>query len=138
VHVLCSALILISAIGCSSSTGSTGSPRMSCEDRYNTVYSAARSAVIRLGGRVFHASEASGSILGQLEVDVLGFQVELSITLSRLPDHEPGTQEPITVSVRAREPGVSDPDPDRVEELSRLEEQYLALVRERAACGDPF
>jgi len=137
-RALCSAIILISAIGCSSSTGGTGSLRMPCEDRYNTVYSAARSAVIRLGGRVVHASEAGGSILGQLEVDVLGFQVELSITLSRLPDHQVRTQEPITVMIRATEPGESESDPDRVEELSRLEEQYLALVRERAACGDPF
>ena len=137
-RALCSAIILISVIGCSSSTGNTGSQWMPCEDRYGTVFLAAQSAVVRLGGRVVHASEASGSIVGRLEVDVLGSQVELSITLSRIPDHQPGTQEPITVKVRATEPRVSDPEPDRAEELRRLEEQYLALVGDRAACGNPY
>lgn len=137
-RTLCSVLVLISSISCSSSTGGTPSGRMPCEDRYSTVFSAAQSAVIRLGGRVVNASETSGSIVGEIEVDVHGFQVELSITLSRIPDHQPGTQEPITVSVRAKQPGVSDPDVFRAEELRQLEEQYMALVRDRAICGNPY
>jgi hypothetical protein len=130
--------MLISAIGCSSSTGGTASARMPCEDRYSTVFSAARSAVVRLGGRVVHTDHSGGSILGRIEVDVLGFGVELTITLSRIPDNEPDTQEPLTVTVRAIEPGVSDPDPNRAEELRQLEEEYLALVRDRATCGSPY
>jgi hypothetical protein len=111
---------------------------MSCEDNYSDLYYTAQRAVVRLGGEVIHADQASGSILGRIEVDYLGTKVDLSITLSRIPDHQVHTQEPITVMVRATEPGDSEPDPNRAEELSRLEEQYLALVRERAACGDPF
>ena len=111
---------------------------MPCEDRYSTVFSAAQSGVVRLGGKVVHANQASGSILGRIEIDVLGFGVELSITLSRIPDHQPGTQEPIAVTVWASEPGASDPDPNRAEELRHLEEQYLALVSERATCGSPY
>ncbi len=132
------ALVLMVSIGCSSSGGSGGSSRVGCEDRYDTVFQAAQSAVLRLGGRIVHSSRSSGSILGRLEVDVLGFGVDLSVSLSRLPDHDPRTLEPISVEVRASEPGVSDPDPERAEELHRLEEQYLELVRERATCGSPY
>ena len=111
---------------------------MQCEDRYDTVFQAAQSAVLRLGGRVVHANRSSGSILGRLEVDVLGFAAELRVTLGRLPDYDPRTLEPIDVSVSAAEPGVSNADPDRAEELRRLEKQYLELVRERASCGSPY
>lgn len=111
---------------------------MPCEDRYDAVFASAQSAVIRLGGKVVHASRSSGSILGRIDVDVHGFGVELSITLSRIPDHTPGTREPIGVSVRAAEPGVKDPDPNRVKELRQLEKTYLSLVGERAACGSPY
>ena len=138
VRVSCFLLAVICAIGCRSSSGGKASVRMPCEDRFDTVFTAAQSAVIRLGGRVVHANRTSGSILGRLDVDVLGFGVELSITLSRLPDHEPGSLEPVTVSVRAVEPGASDTSPERADELSQLEEQYLDLVRDRATCGNPY
>jgi hypothetical protein len=138
VRTLCSALMLISAIGCSSSTNGTASLRMPCEDRFSTLFTASQSAVIRLGGLVVHANRTSGSILGRIEADDFGFGVELTITLSRLPDNVPGTLEPLTVSVRAIEPGVSDPDLYRAEELRKLEEEYLALVRDRATCGNPY
>jgi hypothetical protein len=111
---------------------------MPCEDRYDAVFTAAQSAVIRLGGRVVHASRSSGSILGRIDVDVHGFGVELSITLSRIPDRVPGTQEPIAVMVRATEPGDKDPDPNRARELRQLEKMYLSMVGERVACGAPY
>lgn len=111
---------------------------MPCEDRFDTVFSAAQSAVIRLGGKVVHSNRTGGSIRGELGVDVYGFGVELQITLSRLPDHQPGTQEPIAVTVRATEPGALDTDTNRAEELRQLEDQFLALVRDRASCGNPY
>jgi hypothetical protein len=134
----CCVLAMLAVSGCSSSSGNQGSARMPCEDRYDEVFSAAQSAVIRLGGRVVHSSRTSGSILGRIDVDVHGFGVELSITLSRLPDHVPGTQEPITVTVRATEPGVQDPDPERAKELHQLEKMYMSMVGERASCGPPY
>lgn len=132
------ALVLMVSIGCASSSVGGGSARMGCEDRYDTVFQAAQSAVLRLGGKIVHSSRSSGRILGRIEVDVLGFGVELSVALSRLPDHDPGTLEPISVDVRASESGVSDPDPERAEELRSLEEQYLELVGERATCGSLY
>ena len=76
-----------------------------------------------------------GTILGRLGVEVFGFAIELNITVRRVPGHAPGTYEPLTVSVKAVEPGVSSPDKYRVEELRRLEKQYLDLVGERAMCA---
>jgi PAS domain-containing protein len=111
---------------------------MLCEDRFRTVFTAAQSAIIRLGGRVTHANQASGTILGRLEADDLGYRVDLSIALSRIPENQTGTQESITIVVRATKPGVSDPEPERTADLRRLEEQYLALVGDRATCGTPF
>jgi len=132
-------LAIIAATGCATSS-STGAPtlRQTCEDRYTTVWGAAQLAVVALGGKVVNASEAGGLILGKLAVDVLGSEVELHITVTRYPDHRPGTIAPVTVSVTAREPGISEPDEYRREELRSLEEQYLALVGQRAACGSPM
>ena len=85
--------------------------------------------------RPCYQNQTGGTILGRLGVEAFGFEVELSITVRRVPDHAPGTYEPLTVSVKALEPGVSSPDKYRVEELRRLEKQYLDLVGERAMCA---
>ena len=111
---------------------------MLCEDQFSAVFVAAQGAVIRLGAKVTHANRASGTILGRLEADDLGFRADLSIALSRIPENQPGNQETITVTVRATEPGVSDPEPKRADQLSHLEQKYLALVGERTTCGEPY
>ena len=132
-------LTIVAATGCATSS-STGVPtlRQTCEDRYTTVWAAAQLAVVALGGKVVTASEAGGMIYGKLAVDVLGSEVELHITVTRYPDHQPGTIAPVTVSVTASEPGNPEPDQYRREELRSLQEQYLALVGRRAACGSPM
>jgi len=129
--------IIVAAIGRGSSTGAP-SLRLNCEDRYSTVWSSAQRAVVILGGKIIYASESSGTIHGRIEVDILGSMVELNITVSRLPDQRPDAPQMITVTIKAVEPKVSDPDPNRIEELRLLEEQYLALVGYRAVCGDPM
>ena len=95
-------------------------------------------AVITLGGKILYTNESSGTIQGRIEVDVLGSKVELNIIVSRLPDQQPGARQMITVTIKAIEPKVSDPDPNRIKELKLLEEHYLALVGNRAACGSPM
>ncbi len=83
------------------------------------------------------ANRASGAILGRLDADVLGAEIDLHINLSRLPDHNPGTQQPVTVTIKATDTRVAEPDAHRVEELRSLEDRYLRLVGERAACSGP-
>jgi hypothetical protein len=129
--------IIVAAIGCASST-SAPSLRLNCEDRFSTVWNSAQRSVVSLGGKIVYASESSGTIHGRIEVDVLGSMVELNITVSRLPDQRPDTPQMITVTIKAIEPKVSNPDPNRIEELRRLEEQYLSLVGNRAVCGSPM
>lgn len=129
--------IIVAAIGCGSSTGPP-TLRLNCEDRFSTVWTSAQTAVVTLGGKIIYASESSGTIHGRIEVDVLGSMVELNITVSRLPDQRPGSAQMLTVTIKAVEPKVSDPDPNRIEELRLLEEQYLALVGYRARCGEPM
>ncbi len=129
--------IIVAAIGCASSTGPP-TLRLNCEDRFSTVWISAQTAVVSLGGRIIYASESSGAIHGRIEVDVLGSKVELNITVSRLPDQQPGAPQMITVTIKAVEPKVANPDPNRIEELRLLEEHYLALVGNRAVCGSPM
>ena len=129
-------VIFATVIGCASSDATLPDSR-NCEDQFQTVWGAAQSAVRGMGGRIVHANQnqTGGTILGRLGVESFGFEVELNITVRRVPGHGPGTYEPLTVSVKAVEPGVTSPDKYRVEELRSLEKQYLNLVGERAMCG---
>lgn len=129
--------LMFAIAGCATSDG-IPILRANCEDRYDAVWVAAQSAVGRLGGSVVNADRASGAILGRLDADVLGAEINLHINLRRLPDHNPGTQQPVTVTIKATESRVTDPDAHRIEELRSLEDRYLRLVGERAACGGPF
>jgi hypothetical protein len=130
-------VMFCAAAGCASSDG-IPTLRQDCEDRYETVWLAAQTAVGRLGGTVVSANSSSGAILGRLDSDVLGTEIDLHINLSRLPDHQPGTQQPVTVTVKAVDRRVAEPDTTRVEDLRSLEDRYLRLVGERAACGTPM
>ena len=129
--------MIVATIGCASST-SAPTLRLNCEDRFTTVWTSAQTAVVSLGGKILYVSESSGTIHGRIEVDVLGSKVELNILVSRLPDQQPGAVQMITVTIKAVEPKVSNPDPNRMNELRLLEEHYLALVGNRAVCGSPM
>jgi hypothetical protein len=135
-HLILSAMIF-AVVGCASSDG-IPTLRQDCEDRYDSVWIAAQTAVGRLGGTVVSSNSSSGVILGRLDSDVLGSEIDLHINLSRLPDHQPGTQQPVTVTVKAVDRRVAEPDPARVEDLRTLEDRYLRLVGERAACSGPM
>ncbi len=136
-RILALVMMLCAAAGCATSDG-VPSLRQDCEDRYETVWIAAQTAVTRVGGRVVSANSGSGAILGRLDSDVLGTEINLHINLSRLPDFQPGTLEALTVTVKATDTRVAQPDAYRVEELRSLEERYLRLVGERAACSGPM
>jgi len=128
--------IVCTAAACATSDG-VPTLRTDCEDRFDTVWVAAQTAVGRLGGSVRSANRSSGAILGRLDSDVLGAEIDLHINLSRLPDHQPGTLQPVTVTIKATDTRVAEPDAHRLEELRSLEDRYLRLVGERAACSGP-
>jgi hypothetical protein len=134
------ALIVSLCVVAACATSSDGIPtlRQDCEDRYDTIWVAAQTAVSRLGGKVLSANKGSGAILGRLESDVLGSEIDLHINLSRLPDHQIGTLEPVTVEIKATDTRVEQPDAYRVQELRSLEERYLELVGQRVPCGGPM
>jgi len=129
--------VFCAAAGCASSDG-IPTLRQDCDDRYDTVWVAAQTAVGRLGGTVVSANSSSGAILGRLDSDVLGTEIDLHISLSRLPDHQPGTLQAVTVTVKATDRRVAEPGPGRIEELRSLEDRYLRLVGERARCSGPM
>ena len=134
-------LILTLALGVTAACAtSDGIPtmRQDCQDRFDTVWVSAQTAVTRLGGRVVNASSSSGAILGRLDSDVLGSEIDLHIQVSRLPDSRPATQEALTVTVKATDRRVAEPDARRIDELRSLEERYLRLVGDRAACSGPM
>ncbi len=128
--------IVCTAAACATSDG-VPTLRADCDDRFDAVWVAAQTAVSRLGGTVRSANRASGAILGRLDSDVLGAEIDLHINLSRLPDHNPGSQQPVTVTIKATDTRLAEPDVHRVEELRSLEDRYLRLVGERAACSGP-
>jgi len=129
--------IVCTAAACASTGVGVPTLRADCDDRFDTVWVAAQTAVGRLGGTVLSANRASGAILGRLDSDVLGAEIDLHVNLSRLPDHQPGTLQPVTVTIKATDTRVAEPDAHRLEELRSLEDRYLRLVGERAACGGP-
>jgi len=134
-------LVLMIALGISAGCAtSDGIPtlRQDCQDRFETVWIAAQTAVTRVGGRVVSANSPSGAILGRLDSDVLGSEIDLHIQVTRLPDVQPGTQEALTVTAKATDRRVAEPDSYRIEELRSLEERYLRLVGDRAACSGPM
>lgn len=135
-RTFCLVIMLTVAAGCATSDG-IPTMRQDCQGRFETVWIAAQTAVSRVGGRVLSANRASGTILGRLDSDVLGSEIDLNISVTRLPDVQPGTQEPLTVSIRASDRRLEEPDAHRIEELRSLEERYLLLVGDRAACGGP-
>jgi len=131
-------ILLALAVGCATASDGVPTLRQDCQDRFDTVWVAAQTAVTRVGGRVVSASSSSGSILGRLDSDVLGSEIDLHIQVSRLPDVQPGTQESLTVTVKATDRRVAEPDSHRIDELRSLEERYLRLVGDRAACSGPM
>lgn len=131
------AMMLCAAAGCATSDG-VPTLRADCEERYETIWIAAQTAVTRVGGRVVSANSGSGYILGRLDSDVLGTEIDLHINLSRLPDYQPGTLESLTITIKATDTRVAEPDAHRIEELRSLEERYLRMVGDRAACSGPM
>jgi hypothetical protein len=130
--------LLLSVAACASSTTGTPNLRQQCEDRFETVWVAAQSALVQLDARVVNANQAAGSIMGRIDADVYGAEIEIGVNVRRSPDIQRATQEPLWVEVRTWDPSTNDPDPRRLADLKFVAEEVLNLIRSRAQCGPPM
>lgn len=132
-------LVLGAALtACASSHTATPNLRQQCEDRFDRIWIASQSALVQLGARVVSSNQAAGALLARIEADAYGAPIEISVYIRRSPDQQPATIEPLWLEVRTWDPSTNDPDPERLEDMQLVARQFLALVRERAACGGPM
>jgi hypothetical protein len=112
--------------------------RQYCEDYYGEVFLAARHAVDYVGARIVHADDLSGSIVGRLEAELYGHEIEISVWINRGRDRRGGV-EPMWVQVQAKFRKMKDKDLDeeQKEQLVMIENQIMDLIRQRADCGPP-
>ena len=113
--------------------------RQYCEDYYQEVFLAARHAVNYVGARIVHADQLSGSIVGRLEAELYGHEIEISVWITRERDSRGGI-EPMWVQVQAKFRKMKDKDLDeeQKEQLVMIENQVMDLIRQRADCGPPL
>ena len=112
--------------------------RQYCEDQYGQVFLAARHAVDNVGARIVHADDLSGSIVGRLEAEVYGHEIEISVWITRERDRRGGV-ETMWVQVKGKFRKMKDKhlDEDQKEQLMLIENQIMDLIRQRADCGPP-
>ncbi len=75
--------------------------RQFCEDYFGEVFLAARHAVDNVGARIIHADDLSGSIVGRLEAELYGHEIEINVWINRDRDSRGGV-EPMWVQVNSK------------------------------------
>jgi len=109
-----------------------------CEDNYGEVFLAARQAVRNVGARIIHADDVSGSIVGRVEAELYGHEIEISVWINRERNSRGGV-EPMWVQVKAKFRKMKDKnlDEEQKEQLVMIENQIMDLIRQKADCGPP-
>jgi hypothetical protein len=99
---------------------------------------AARNAVRNVGARIFHADQLSGSIVGRLEAELYGHEIEISVWITRERDSRGGV-ETMWVLVKGKFRKIKDKhlNEDQKEQLALIENQIMDLIRLGADCGPP-
>lgn len=112
--------------------------RQYCEDSYGEVFLAARNAVRNVGARIVHADQLSGSIVGRLEAELYGHEIEISVWITRERDSRGGV-ETMWVQVKGKFRKMKDKhlNEDQKEQLALIENQIMDLIRLGADCGPP-
>lgn len=112
--------------------------RQYCEDYFGEVFLAARHAVHNTGARIVHADELSGSIVGRLEAELYGHEIEISVWITRERDSRGGV-ETMWVQVKAKFRKMKDKhlDEEQKEQLMLIENEIMDLIRLGADCGPP-
>ncbi len=112
--------------------------RQYCEDNYGQVFLAARHAVDNVGARIVHADDLSGSIVGRIEAELYGLEIEISVWINRERNSR-GGGETMWVQVQAKFRKMKDKnlDEEQKEQLVMIENQIMDLIRLGADCGPP-
>jgi hypothetical protein len=112
--------------------------RQYCEDYYREVFLAARHAVHEVGARIVHDDDRSGTIVGRIEAELYGHEIEINVWINRDRDSRGGV-EPIWVQVQARfgKKKYKNLDDDEKEQLELIENQVMELISLGASCGPP-
>ena len=112
--------------------------RQYCEDQYGQVFLAARHAVDNVGARIVHADDRSGSIVGRLEAELYGHEIEISVWITRERDSRGGVETMwVQVKGKFRKMKDKDLDEEQKEQLVMIENQVMDLIRQRANCSPP-
>jgi len=112
--------------------------RQFCEDYFGEVFLAARHAVHNLGARIVHADDLSGSIVGRLEAELYGHEIEISVWINRERDSRGGVEAMwVQVNAKFRKMKDKDLDEEQKEQLILIENEIMDLIRLGADCGPP-
>ncbi len=132
------AAVLFIAISTPSVIDAGVARRQYCEDYYGQVFLAARHAVDNVGARIVHADDRSGSIVGRIEAELYGLEIEISVWINRERNSRGGV-ETMWVQVQAKFRKMKDKnlDEEQKEQLVMIENQIMDLIRLGADCGPP-
>jgi len=129
-RVAVSGLLLVAACACSSSGGV--SRQTTVGGTFDALWLAAQGAMADMGGRVVSSSKQAGSLVGRIDVEGSGVQLDVSLTKDPSADLGAGIRGSVNISAFASLIGVEDPDTAWQERIDRIVEQYLELVERRA------
>ena len=129
--VMCLALL-----GCASSDNATLPTRVYCEDSFPRLWRAAQMSVNELGFTVIMANDIGGTILGRLEADIYGSEMEINVSITENKGGQlANTSEPQWVQVKVSDASNANPDEHRIEQMNLMEKQFMDLMRQMATCG---
>jgi hypothetical protein len=113
--------------------------RQYCEDNYGQVFLAARHAVDNVGARIVHADDLSGSIVGRIEAELYGLEIEISVWINRERNSRGGVETMwVQVQAKFRKMKEKNLDEEQKEQLVLIENQIMDLIRLGADCGPPL
>lgn len=130
-------VLLAFSYGCASSDGYS-EQTLTCDKSYQMMWSAATTVVFWMDGRVEVGNISGGMIMATLPLEDMGTEIQIHIELTRLPGGDPSFPDPVTVTVKAVDPQISEPDKYLKDLLDTIMKLYLEGVAARSGCISPI
>ncbi len=125
--------------GCASSSASGYSEQtLTCDKSFQTMWTTAKTVVFWMDGKVELENQSGGMIMATLPAEGMGSDIRLHVELYRLPGGNPSFPDPVTVTVKAVDPQVSNPDKNLKDFLNMIMEGFLEGVALRSGCIRPI
>jgi hypothetical protein len=102
------------------------------------MWSAAKTVVLWMDGKVEIENQSGGMIMATIPAEGMGTEIRLHVELSRLPGGDPSFPDPVTVTVKAVDPQISQPDKFQREFVDRIRGLYLEGIAARTGCISPI